>query len=71
MARVSFFWPPMTCCWIILMMKIECEREEVAFIAVLATARISFPWSISDLSVERGDTRVVGNGRGGLRRPPS
>jgi len=27
------------------MMKIECERDEVAFIAVEATARISLPCS--------------------------
>ena len=28
-------------------MKIECERDEVAFICVAATARAALPWSIS------------------------
>eukprot|EP00966_Prymnesium_polylepis_P105610 2446065-Prymnesium_polylepis.1 len=42
-ARTSFFWPPITSICCILMMKIECEREEVAFMFVAATARWSFP----------------------------
>ena len=46
-ARVSFCWPAITIFCVILMMKIECDRLDVAFMFVDATARISCPWSIS------------------------
>ena len=46
-ARTSFCWPAITSFCCSRMMKIECERDDVAFICVAATARAALPWSIS------------------------